>query len=86
MRDHDRKGLLHKIAMALCIGAPVAGVLLLLLNRAGVISFGGTVLPYLLFFLCPLSHLLMMPMMAKDMQKNENNMQAITEQKHTGCH
>lgn len=86
MHDHNQKGLLHKIAMALCIGAPVAGVLLFLLSRAGVISFGGTMLPYLLFLLCPLSHLLMMPMMAKAMQKNENNTQAVAEQKHTGCH
>lgn len=67
MRNHHQKRIRHKIMTALCIGAPAAGMLLLLLNRSGAITFGGSFLPYLLFLFCPLSHLLMMPVMAKKM-------------------
>lgn len=57
MKMKTEKG--KKLAGLLCVIGPVAAIALMLLGKGG--GFGS----YALFLLCPLSHLLMMPMMHK---------------------
>ncbi len=61
-----------KYLMLLCIVAPIAAMLILLLNRSGVIN-AGNYLPFIILLLCPLSHFLVMPLMHKDMDKGQNS-------------
>ena len=85
-QNNNNKGIKHKIMMALCIGAPIVGMLLLFLSRAGIITLGGAFLPYILFLLCPLSHFLMMPLMMKAMHGKETVNAGDNEQKQISCH
>jgi hypothetical protein len=57
-------GKLHKILMMLCCIIPIALVAVLFLIKPNI---GGTqtVLPVVLLLLCPLSHLILMPLMNK---------------------
>jgi hypothetical protein len=71
-----------RILGALCIVGFVAAAAAMLLNRFGV-DIGGY-LPYVLLLLCPLSHLLMMPLMHKAMS-GEKTQDAQDEQK-PSCH
>ncbi len=62
----------RKYLMALCVIAPITAMLILILNRSGVINIG-SYLPAVMLLLCPLSHLLMMPLMHKAMDKGHNS-------------
>jgi len=53
-----------KLAGLLCIIGPLAAIALMLLGKGG--NFGS----YALFLLCPLSHLLMMPLTHEAMNKD----------------
>lgn len=61
----------EKYLMALCVLAPMAVLVLLILGRSGSINIG-SYLPYALFLLCPLSHFLLMPLMHKNMEKRSD--------------
>lgn len=62
----------RKYLLALCVIAPITAMLILILNRSGVINVG-SYLPTVMLLLCPLSHLLMMPLMHKAMDKGHNS-------------
>jgi len=60
-----------KFLMVLCIAAPITAMVIYMLSSAGIIRVTG-ILPIALFLLCPLSHLLMLPLMHKAMGKKNN--------------
>lgn len=63
-----------KLTHVLCYAAPVAFILFFIFNSLGWIPVGvARILPYTFLILCPLLHLLMMPLMHKDMDKNNTN-------------
>lgn len=68
MHNHG-KGIKGILMMILCMGGPVTAMLLLVLSRSGAVTLP-VWLPYTLFLLCPLSHILMIPLMKKPSVKD----------------
>lgn len=68
------------LIMVLCVAAPLAAMAVYMLSSAGVIKVSG-IWPIALALLCPLSHVIMIPLMHKTMNgsdgKNDNK---------PGCH
>ena len=72
----------RKYLMALCVIAPIAAMLMLVLNRSGAVNLG-SYLPIAMLLLCPLSHFLMMPLMHKAMSKGQESCEGEGK---PGCH
>lgn len=70
--EKNKNSKYKKIFTVLCILAPVTAIIFILLNNYDVLSIS-KYLPYGLLLLCPLSHLLMMPLMHKFMSKNNDH-------------
>jgi hypothetical protein len=72
LRPHEQQGSQHqshKWFMILICVLPVVLAAVFLISK-GTSGLKGNVLPLLLVFICPFSHLLMMPLMKQSNQKN----------------
>jgi hypothetical protein len=86
MNESKRKSTTGKITKVLCIGAVLAAIVLMFLNRAGVISIGGIAFLYLLFLLCPLFHILMLSLLAKYIRAGKAAGESDNRQTSQVCH
>jgi len=86
--NHNKHNM-SKWMSLVCVVAPILAVLLLISNLGGG-NFLAKILPYGLFLICPISMLIMMPLMNKFMNHGnaQNNTQSASSNDDTkpSCH
>ncbi|MCX7922443.1 MAG: hypothetical protein N3B21_10610 [Clostridia bacterium] len=71
MNNHCRKGRLHSIIMILCCAAPLLVLAIMYFTKLRGTETG-SLLSFAAILICPLSHLVLIPLLMGRRQKNNN--------------